>query len=116
MSAAARSKFQSSARHTPVSTRASISRRTRLTISEMRIVDEHQNVMTVGGTLAVHERAVGAVDVKMQSENFEVIDNQLADLKLDTDVRVTGSLRAPRVEGFVEVETGSIDVAGCSSR
>jgi autotransporter translocation and assembly factor TamB len=80
-------------------------------ISEMRIVDEHQNVMTVGGTLAVHERAVGAVDVKIQSENFEVIDNQYADLKLDTDVRVTGVLRAPRVEGFVEVEAGTIDVA-----
>jgi autotransporter translocation and assembly factor TamB len=80
-------------------------------ISEMRIVDEHQNIMTVGGTIAVHERAVGAVDVKVQSEDFEVIDNRLADLKLDTDVRVTGSLRAPRVEGFVEVETGSVDVA-----
>jgi autotransporter translocation and assembly factor TamB len=79
-------------------------------ISEMRIVDEHQQVMTVGGTIAVHEREVGAVDVKMQSEAFEVIDNQFADLKLDTDVRVRGSLRAPRVEGFVEVETGSIDV------
>ena len=46
-----------------------------------------------------------------QSEDFEVIDNELADLKLDTDIRVTGELRAPRVEGFVEVETGSVDVA-----
>ena len=82
-----------------------------VTISEMRIVDEHQKVMTVGGTLAVHERAVGAVDVKVQSEDFEVIDNQLADLKLDTDVRITGELRKPRVEGFVEVETGTVDVA-----
>jgi translocation-and-assembly-module (TAM) inner membrane subunit TamB-like protein len=82
-----------------------------LTISEMRILDEHKQVMTVGGTLAVHERSVGAVDVKVQSENFEVIHNQLADLKLDTDVRVTGELRAPRVEGFVEVQTGTIDVA-----
>ena len=80
-------------------------------ISEMRIVDEHNKVMTVGGTIAVHERTVGAVDIKMQSEDFEVIDNPLADLKLDTDVRVTGSLRTPRVEGFVEVETGSVDVA-----
>jgi autotransporter translocation and assembly factor TamB len=80
-------------------------------ISEMRIVDEHQKVMTIGGTLAVHEGSVGAVDVKVQSEDFEVIDNPLADLKLDTDIRVTGALRAPRVEGFVEVETGTVDVA-----
>jgi autotransporter translocation and assembly factor TamB len=82
-----------------------------VTISEMRIVDEHKKVMTVGGTIAVHERAVGAVDVKVQSEDFEVIDNQLADLKLDADVKVTGELRKPRVEGFVEVETGSVEVA-----
>lgn len=82
-----------------------------VTISEMRLVDAHQQVMTIGGTLAVHEREVGAVDVKVRSENFEVIDNDLADLKLDTDVRVTGELRAPRVEGFVEVETGTVDVA-----
>ncbi len=82
-----------------------------VTISEMRLVDEHQRTMTIGGTLAVHEREVGAVDVKVQSENFEVIDNALADLKLDSDVRITGELRAPRVEGFVELETGTVDVA-----
>jgi autotransporter translocation and assembly factor TamB len=81
-----------------------------VTISEMRIVDEHQKVMTVGGTLAVHERAVGAVDIRIQSEDFEIIDNQLADLKLDTEMRITGELRKPRVEGFVEVEAGTVHV------
>ena len=82
-----------------------------VTISEMRILDEHQKVMTVGGTLAVHERAVGAVNVNVQSEDFEVIDNGLADLQLDMNLRVTGELRAPRVEGVVEVESGTVDVA-----
>jgi autotransporter translocation and assembly factor TamB len=81
-----------------------------VSIKEMRIVDEHQNVMTIGGTLGVHERAVGAVDITIQSEDFEVIDNDLADLKLDTNLRVTGETRAPRVEGLVEVETGTINV------
>ena len=82
-----------------------------VSITEMRIVDEHQRALTVGGTLAVHEREVGAVNVAMTSENFEVIDNRLADLKLDTDVKVTGTLRAPRVVGYVEVENGTVDVA-----
>jgi hypothetical protein len=80
-------------------------------VAEMRIIDEHQNVMTVGGTIAVHEREVGAVDIKVHSEDFEIIDNQLADLKLDSEIQLTGELRKPRVEGFVEVETGSVDVA-----
>ena len=82
-----------------------------VTISEMRILDENQHVMTIGGTLATHERSLGAVDIKVQSEDFEVIDNPLADLSLDTDIRITGELRAPRVEGFVEVESGTIEVA-----
>ena len=80
-------------------------------VSEMRILDEHGRVMTIGGMLAVHERAVGAVDVKVQSQGFEVLHNDLANLQLDTDLRVTGELRAPRIEGFVEVASGNVDVA-----
>ena len=80
-------------------------------VSEMRILDEHGRVMTIGGMLAVHERAVGAVDVKVQSQGFEVLHNDLASLQLDTDLRVTGELRAPRIEGFVEVDSGNVDVA-----
>lgn len=82
-----------------------------VSIREMRIVDEHRNVMTVGGTLGVHERAVGDVDIRVQSEDFEIIDNDLADLKLDTDVHVAGEVRAPRMEGTVEIESGTVHVA-----
>jgi hypothetical protein len=87
-----------------------------VTIDEMKIVDEHQKVMTVGGSLAVHERSVGAVDIQVRSEDFEVIDNQDADLKLDTDIHVTGELRKPRLQGFVEVESGTVDVARIMER
>jgi autotransporter translocation and assembly factor TamB len=80
-------------------------------LSQMRILDEHGRVMTIGGMLAVHERVVGAVDVQVHSEGFEVINNGLADLKLDTDLRITGELRTPRIEGFVEVDSGNVDVA-----
>jgi translocation and assembly module TamB len=79
-------------------------------IQEFKILDNRGFPMTVGGTLAVHERSVGAVNVRMQSENFEVIDNELADLKLDTELRITGELRKPRIEGFVEVENGTIHI------
>jgi hypothetical protein len=82
-----------------------------LSISEFKVLDDRGFPMTVGGRLALHGRAVGAVDVSIQSENFEFIDNELADIKLDTDIRVTGEVRKPRVEGFVEVENGTVDVA-----
>ena len=82
-----------------------------LTITEFKILDDRGFPMTVGGKLAMHARSVGAVDVSVTSENFEVIDNELADVKLDKNIRLTGELRKPRLEGFVEVENGFVDVS-----
>jgi translocation and assembly module TamB len=82
-----------------------------LSIEEFKILDSRGFPMTIGGTLAVHERTVGAVNIRLQSQKFEVIDNNLADLKLNTELRITGELRKPRIEGFVEVENGTIHVA-----
>jgi autotransporter translocation and assembly factor TamB len=82
-----------------------------VTINEFRILDKNKKAMTIGGSLAVHERSVGAVDIKMQSDDFKLAANKSFDLKFDTDVHVTGTVRAPKVEGSIEVEPGTIDVA-----
>jgi hypothetical protein len=82
-----------------------------ITIQEFRILDDRGFPMTVGGTLAFHARQVGAVDVRIETDRFEVIDNELADIKLNTDVRITGEIRSPRIEGSIDVENGTIHVA-----
>jgi autotransporter translocation and assembly factor TamB len=82
-----------------------------LSIQQFRILDERGFPMTVGGTLALHARSVGAVDIRISSDKFEIIDNALADLKLNTDIRVTGEVRKPKVEGLVEVENGTVHLA-----
>lgn len=88
-----------------------------VSVSQMRVVDKHKNVLTIGGTLAVHERSVGAVDIKMQSQDFEAIDNEFAtNLRVDTDLRLTGTIRAPKVEGYIESESGSINVQAVLER
>jgi autotransporter translocation and assembly factor TamB len=81
-----------------------------VTINEFKILDNRGFPMTIGGTLATHARTVGAVNITVQSENFEVIDNQLADVKLDTQIQITGELRKPKVVGSLEVENGTIQV------
>jgi hypothetical protein len=82
-----------------------------VTINEFRILDKNKQPMTIGGSLAVHERSVGEVDIKVQSDDFKIAANRTADLKFDTDVHISGTIRAPKVEGSVEVEPGTIDVA-----
>ena len=82
-----------------------------VTVQEFKILDDRGFPMTVGGTLAVHERAVGAVNIAIQSKAFEVIDNKLADLKLNTQLQITGELRKPRIEGTIETENATIHLA-----
>ena len=68
-------------------------------IKEFQLRDENGAPLTVSGQLAVHERKVGAVDVNLTSNNFEVIDNQLGDVGLGSKLKITGELRRPRVVG-----------------
>jgi autotransporter translocation and assembly factor TamB len=82
-----------------------------VSISEMKIVDNHGSPLTIGGNLAVHERNVGGVNIALKSEDFKVIDNKSGNLRLSTDVRVTGELRKPKVEGSINVTTGQLNVA-----
>ena len=80
----------------------------RIVIDRLRILDEHRNWLELDGQIAVHERQVGQVHVAVKANEFEIIDNELADIKIDSDLRLTGRLQQPRVEGTVGVRTGTV--------
>ena len=80
----------------------------RVVIDRLRILDEHRNWLEIDGQLAVHERQVGQVQVAVKASEFEVIDNDLADIKIDSDLRLTGRLQQPRLEGTLGVRTGTV--------
>jgi autotransporter translocation and assembly factor TamB len=79
-------------------------------IQKFQIVDEHGEPLTVSGELAVHERQVGAVNIAIESDNFEVIDNELGDVGIDSQMKITGELRRPRIEGEVRLEAARLEV------
>ncbi|HVL53620.1 MAG TPA: translocation/assembly module TamB domain-containing protein, partial [Vitreimonas sp.] len=79
-------------------------------IPEFTILDENGAPMRVAGELAVHARQVGAVDIAIDSKNFEVIDNELGDVGIDSNIRITGELRRPVVQGTVRLATARLEV------
>jgi hypothetical protein len=83
----------------------------RVRIQEFRVLDEHDRPLTISGELALHARQVGQVAINVQADRFEILDNELGDVKINSDLRITGELTAPRVEGEVSVHTGSINLA-----
>ncbi len=82
----------------------------RVTIRKFQALDEHHQPLNVAGQLAVHERQVGAVDITIDSHNFELIDNELGDFDIDSNLKITGELLRPRIDGDVRVVSGRLEV------
>ena len=53
-------------------------------LQKFAILDEEGQPLNVSGELAVHARQVGAVNIAIDSDNFEVIDNELGDVGVDS--------------------------------
>jgi autotransporter translocation and assembly factor TamB len=79
-------------------------------IARFQIHDEHGQTLSVQGELAVHERQVGGVNISLVADNFEVIDNELGDVGIDTTLKLSGELRRPKVEGEVRLEAARLEL------
>ncbi len=82
----------------------------RLHIDEIKVLDNRQHVLSVGGDLALHEFDVGDVNVTIKASDFKVIDNATGNVRIDTDMHVAGELRQPRIEGTLAMTSGTLDV------
>jgi autotransporter translocation and assembly factor TamB len=82
----------------------------RVRLQQFTLLDEHNEALHVSGELAMHERQIGGVNVNVDSDNFEVIDNQLGDVGVDSKLQITGELRRPRIVGEVRLEAARVEV------
>jgi translocation and assembly module TamB len=82
----------------------------RVRIDRITLLDNHDSELTVSGDLAVHGQQVGDIQIRVRADDFNVLDNTLGSVRLRSDIEITGELRAPRVNGFVGVTTGNINI------
>jgi autotransporter translocation and assembly factor TamB len=79
-------------------------------LQQFSILDEHGQPLHVSGELAVHERQVESLNINLSSENFEIIDNELGDVGIDSQLKITGGLRRPKVVGEVKLAASRLEV------
>jgi len=79
-------------------------------IDNIAVLDNHQNALSITGDLAVHEKQLGALLLNVTARDFKVIDNKMGNVRINSDVQLGGELRAPRIEGDLGIETGSINL------
>ncbi|PYR61811.1 MAG: hypothetical protein DMF91_08700, partial [Acidobacteria bacterium] len=82
----------------------------RVHIDHIRLVDNHQQPMSISGDLAVHELEVGGVNLALKAHDFKVLDNNMGNVRIDSDLRLAGELRQPRLEGDLGITTGVINL------
>jgi len=82
----------------------------RVHIEQIKLLDNQQKPLTITGDLAVNERKLGGVSIKLTADDFKVIDNKMGNVRIKSDMSLTGDLNAPRVEGELGVTTGRIDL------
>jgi autotransporter translocation and assembly factor TamB len=79
-------------------------------IDNISVLDNHQSALSITGDLAVHEKQLGALLLNITARDFKVIDNKMGNLRIDSDVQLGGELRSPRIEGGLDVSSGSINI------
>jgi len=79
-------------------------------VRRFELLDENGEQLVVAGQLAVHQRQVGAVDFTLESENFEIIDNELGDIGINANLKITGELGRPKLVGDVRVSAGRLEL------
>ncbi len=82
----------------------------RVHIDQIKLLDNQRKPLTISGDLAVNERKLGNVSVKVTADDFKVIDNKMGNVRVKSDLALTGDLAAPRIEGDLGVTTGRIDL------
>jgi hypothetical protein len=79
-------------------------------IPQFRILDEHGDALTIGGQLAMHEGKAGAVNVSLDADQFKLMDNELGDVHVETHLKLTGDVHAPRIEGEVRMDQARLEL------
>jgi translocation and assembly module TamB len=79
-------------------------------IKKLLVLDENHHSLSATGTVAFAERRIGKVDVKVDAQDFKILQSRLGELSIDLKGEVAGALPAVNVRGDVNVRDGRIEV------
>ena len=82
----------------------------RVHIGAISVLDNHENALNISGDLAVHEREVGSVQIYVNADDFKIIDNKQGNVRIYSNLGLSGELRSPSIEGDLGVTTGLINL------
>ena len=89
----------------------------RLTVQQMRVLDDDGHAATVTGSLKV--AALGRpsdFNLLVQGRDFHVVHNRFGELSVSPDLRVMGDFASPLVTGTLRIDRGRLEVGDLLER
>jgi translocation-and-assembly-module (TAM) inner membrane subunit TamB-like protein len=88
----------------------------RVHIDDLHVLDNQNQQLSASGDLNVSRLQVGDVNLYFSTTDFKVLDNEMGNLRLNSDLRLTGTLASPRIEGELDISTGAINLDAVLAR
>ncbi len=82
----------------------------RVAISELGVETDNGDLLTVTGELGLSREQARTVSLKIEGNDFRVLDNEFGLLDLHSALTVSGTLLAPVIEGTLEVSDGRLEL------
>lgn len=79
-------------------------------VETLQVVDRRGNPLRMIGTLGIADATLGDVDLTATATEFRVLDNDLGDVRLTTELTVTGTPAAPVIRGTLSVPGSRVEV------
>src|SRR3954468_2743972 len=77
-------------------------------IDHISVLDNHLSALSITGDLGIHELQVGGVELYVTTNDFKIIDNKIGNVRVNTNLEISGELRAPRIAGDAAISTGQV--------
>jgi translocation and assembly module TamB len=81
-----------------------------VTVDGFTITDDNGRSLELTGSVALHGTTPQDLALTIASDRFQLMDNDLGRARLTSDVRVTGSLDAPRIEGEMALADVRVEI------
>jgi len=82
----------------------------RIVVDSFHLEDSSGRPLELRGSLGTHELRVGALEITIEAQRFEVLRNEFGRMQLDAHLQATGQAESPLVTGSLTIGAGEIRV------
>jgi autotransporter translocation and assembly factor TamB len=82
----------------------------RIVVDTFHLEDSNGRPLELRGSLGTHELRVGALEITINAQRFEILHNEFGRMQLDAQLQASGQAESPLVSGALTIGAGELRV------